>query len=69
MRLTIEVDIDEQGRVRPVDHSVAIPTGRALLTVVTLEADDGALLSEQALAKDWLRPEEEDSWEHLRPES
>lgn len=27
---------------------------------------DGALLSEPALAEDWLRPEEDAAWEHLQ---
>jgi len=27
---------------------------------------DGALLTEAALAEDWLRPEEDAAWEHLR---
>jgi hypothetical protein len=27
---------------------------------------DGAVLSEAALAEDWLRPEEDAAWEHLQ---
>ncbi|HEU4451833.1 MAG TPA: hypothetical protein VFR81_02200 [Longimicrobium sp.] len=27
---------------------------------------DGALLSEPALAEDWLRPEEDAAWKHLQ---
>jgi hypothetical protein len=29
--------------------------------------DDGAVLSEAALAEDWMRPEEDAAWSHLQP--
>ncbi len=29
------------------------------------ELNEAALLSEQSLAKDWLRPEEDEAWQHL----
>jgi hypothetical protein len=29
------------------------------------EPNETALLSEQALAKDWLRPDEDEAWQHL----
>lgn len=29
------------------------------------EQRETALLSEQALAKEWLRPEEDEAWQHL----
>jgi len=31
------------------------------------EDDELALLSEAALAEDWLRPEEDKAWAHLQP--
>jgi hypothetical protein len=37
---------------------------------MTQDALNGLLLSESALAKDWLRPEEDVAWAHLqRPNS
>lgn len=30
------------------------------------QAPESALLSEEALAQDWTRPEEDDAWAHLQ---
>ena len=38
-----------------------------LLTLLTPPADETALLAEASLAEDWLRPEEDEAWEHLQP--
>ncbi|ACK78034.1 hypothetical protein JKG41_08620 [Acidithiobacillus sp. MC2.1] len=56
MLQTIEVEIDAQGQVHPVGLNKPLPPGRALLTSPAKKA---ALLSESALAEDWLKPEED----------
>jgi hypothetical protein len=70
---TIEAVIDSAGRVQLLED-VALPKGRrALVTVLeeSVEVDefDSALLSESALAEDWLRPEEDEAWSHLQSET
>lgn len=65
---TIEVEIDANGYVRPVEPSERLRSGRALLTILPPEIDDATLLSESALAEDWLRQEEDEAWAHLQPD-
>ena len=48
-------------------QSVKLPTGPALLTFLAPSANETALLSEAALAEDWLKPEEEEAWAYLQP--
>ncbi len=67
MLQTIEVEIDAQGRVHPVGMCKSLPAGRALLTLLTPPANEAALLSERALAEDWLKPEEDAAWAYLQP--
>ncbi|SCC93055.1 conserved hypothetical protein [Thiomonas sp. X19] len=67
MLQTIEVEIDMQGRMRRVGGGGPLPAGRALLTLLTPPANEAALLSEAALAEDWLKPEEDAAWAHLQP--
>lgn len=69
---TVEAVIDSSGRVLLLED-VSLPKGhRALVTVLDERADAGtlepALLSEEALAEDWLRPEEDEAWSHLQLE-
>jgi hypothetical protein len=66
MLQTIEVQIDDQGIVRPIDTHIKLPEGRALLTILEPVDVESTNLSEQALAVDWLKPEEEEAWEHLQ---
>jgi hypothetical protein len=66
MTRTIDVEVDEVGSIRPVAPEEEIPRGRAKLTF-ELPANPEALLSERALAEDWLRPEEDEAWQHLQP--
>jgi hypothetical protein len=67
---TVEAVIDVQGRVRLLEAIVVARSRRALVTI--LEEDPGpdpheiARLSENALAEDWNRPEEEAAWSHLQ---
>ena len=67
---TIEAIIDENGKVQLLE-SVRLPEARrALVTILeeepATEVSETALLSEQALAKDWNRPEEDEAWSHLQ---
>jgi hypothetical protein len=67
---TVEAVIDEQGHVRLLE-SVKLPSARrALVTILEEEpiakVSETALLSEQALAEDWNRPEEDAAWSHLQ---
>ena len=68
MTRTIEVEIDEVGGIHPLQPDAKLPPGRALL-VWNAETDiESALLSEAALAVDWLRPEEDEAWAYMQPD-
>ena len=67
MLRTLEVEIDAQGQIHPLEPMERLPAGRALLTLLTPIVDDATLLAEPALAADWLKPEEEAAWKHLQP--
>ncbi|MBU2739575.1 hypothetical protein [Acidithiobacillus concretivorus] len=54
MLQTIEVEIDAQGQVHPVELGKPIPAGRAMLTLLTPLANEESLLSESVLAEDWF---------------
>ena len=69
MLQTIEVEIDAQGQVHPVGLNKPLPPGRALLTLRTPPVNEESLLSESALAEDWLKPEEDAAWATLQPVS
>lgn len=62
----IEVEVTAAGTVRALEPGSTLPTGRALLIPLPVEAET-ATLSEASLAEDWLRPEEDDAWAHLHP--
>ncbi len=69
---TIEAIIDEQGRIRLLEDVTLPGARRALVTIFEdapiLGVSETALLSEQALAEDWNRPEEDEAWSHLQSE-
>ena len=69
MLQALEATIDEQGNVRLI-KPVSLPSGRRALVVVldepAVSIAGTALLSEQALAEDWNRPEEDKAWSHLQ---
>ena len=68
MLTTIEVTIDKTGHLHPVESSQTIKPGRALLTWLEPDAThEPALMAEAALTKDWLNPEEDAAWAHLKP--
>ena len=66
---TVEAVIDEKGHVRLLE-AINLPAARRALVTILEEpatgASESALLSEQALAEDWNRPEEDAAWSHLR---
>ena len=75
MLQTYEATIDAEGNIRLLEPVHLTAGHRVLVTVLTeatpdtlaLElALDTALLSEQSLAEDWMRPEEDDAWAHLQ---
>ena len=66
---TVEAVIDEAGNVRILQPIPLQGTRRALLVVLdepALNVAETALLSETALAEDWLRPEEDEAWSYLQ---
>ncbi len=67
---TVEAVIDENGRVQLLEHVRLPEARRALVTILEEEPPTGvsetALLSEQSLAEDWDRTEEDKAWSHLQ---
>jgi hypothetical protein len=72
MLRTVEAVIDEHGNVRLLEAIQLTAARKALVTILEDAPDVGipetVLLSEQALAQDWDRPEEDEAWSHLQPE-
>lgn len=70
---TIKAVVDEQGRVRLLEEVKLTGVRRALVTILeeapVSEANETSLLSEQVLAEDWERPEEDEAWSHLQPQA
>jgi len=70
--LMVEAHVGDDGHLR-VDVPTDLPTGdiKAVLVLDDVESlelhpMETALLSQQALAEDWERPEEEEAWKHLQ---
>jgi hypothetical protein len=72
MLQTIEAVIDEQGQVRLLESVTLSAARRALVIILkempSISIHELTLLSEQALAEDWNRPEEDATWSHLQQE-
>ena len=72
MLRTVEAVIDEHGNVRLLEAIQLTAARKALVTILEDAPATGvpetALLSEQALAKDWDRPDEDAAWSYLQPE-
>ena len=69
MLQTVEGFIDQNGAVKLLEV-VALPRSRrVLVTILDEDPSDEqanlALMSEESLAKDWNRPEEDEAWSHL----
>jgi hypothetical protein len=71
MLRTVAAVIDEHGNVRLLEAIELTAARKTLVTILedapTTDVSETALLSEQALAKDWDRPEEDEAWSHLQP--
>ena len=69
---TVEAVIDEDGNVRLLEPVRPPRARRALVTILeegpVTHVSESALLSEEALAQDWNRPEEDEAWSHIQPE-
>jgi len=68
MLKTIEATISPEGNVTLQEPVKLNGTRRALITILdeTPHSEEAALLSEQSLAGDWNRPEEDAAWSHLQ---
>lgn len=67
--LTVEAMIDQAGNVKILQPVTLQGARRALLVILdepALAIAETALLSEAALAEDWLKPEEEEAWAYLQ---
>jgi hypothetical protein len=68
--LTVEAVIDQAGNVKILQPVPLLQGARRALLVVldepALATAETALLSEAALAEDWLRPEEDEAWAYLQ---
>ena len=67
--LTVEAVIDIAGNVRILQPISISKTRRALVVILDEPSDaiaETTLLSEAALAEDWLRPEEDEAWAYLQ---
>jgi hypothetical protein len=66
---TVEALIDGDGQVRLLEPLRPGASCRALVVIFDDEdvRADGARLSEAALARDWVRPEEDEAWAPLQP--
>ena len=69
MMQAVEAIVDETGTVRLKEKLHLSRPCRAIVTILDedIELED-ALLSEDSLAIDWNRPEEDDAWSHLQSE-
>jgi hypothetical protein len=71
MLRTVEAIVDEQGSVRLLE-TVLLPTARRAFVTILEEppspysVTETVLWSEDALAEDWNRPEEDEAWSHLQ---
>ena len=67
---TVEAIIDQNGNVQLLEPVKLPASRRALVTILeeepTTVVSETALLSELALAEDWMRPEEDEAWSHLQ---
>ena len=67
--LTVEAVIDEDGNVKILQPLPLQGARRALLVILdepALSVAETALLSQAALAEDWIRPEEDEAWAYLQ---
>ena len=67
---TVEAIIEPDGKVLLLESVQLKEARRALVTILDDEpatkVSETTLLSEQSLAEDWNRPEEDEAWSHLQ---
>ena len=67
MLQTVEATIEKSGVVHLVEPIHLTHTCRAIVTIMEEpDVPETALLSQQTLARDWDRPEEDAAWSHLQ---
>ena len=71
MLRTIRAIVRPDGSVRLLESIELAEERQALVTILENEDDSivTMLLSESALGNDWARPEEDEAWSHLQPET
>lgn len=67
---TVEAVLSSDGALRFLEPVKLERSQRVLVTFTEAqdESSSGALLSERALAADWLDPTEDAAWSHLQPQ-
>lgn len=72
MLQTIEAIVDKSGLIKPLEKVHFYPGEHVLITIlegktiISIKPNDTALMSEPVLAKDWMKPEEDKAWSHLK---
>ncbi len=67
MMKTLEATIEKNGEIHLAKPLHLAHACRAIVTIIEEpKAPETALLSQQALARDWERPEEDAAWSHLQ---
>ena len=67
MLKSVHAKVYENGEVRLLEPLDVQGTCNAIITILDEgEVPETALLSEESLAGDWERPEEEEAWKHLQ---
>ena len=67
MSKTVEATIGTNGEVHLLEPIHVTHSCRVFVTIIDESAiSETAVLSQQALAQDWERPEEDAAWSHLQ---
>ncbi len=67
MLKSVEATIETDGKIHLIEPLRLGHSCRAIVTIIDEpDVPETALLSQQALAHDWERPEEEAAWSHLQ---
>ena len=67
MHKAIEATIEANGDIRLNEPIRLAHSCRAIVTIIeTPETPEITLLSQETLARDWERPEEDAAWSHLQ---
>ncbi len=67
MLMAVEATIETNGVIHLLEPIHLAHTCRAIITIMDeSEISETTLLSQNALAQDWERPEEDEAWSHLQ---